>query len=57
MTQTGVKGMPVYESRPPAWLPKAHEFADLGEYDHLYHGIALNTLRRLCWIPSASASR
>ena len=57
MTQTGVKGMPVYESRPPAWLPKTHEFADLGEYDHLYHGVALNTLRRLCWIPSASASR
>lgn len=32
MAQTGVNGMPVYESHPPAWLPKAHESADLGAH-------------------------
>lgn len=29
--------LPVYESIPPAWLPKTHTSADLGEYSCFVH--------------------
>lgn len=28
------KGLPIYESQPPKWLPKSHATADLGVAFH-----------------------
>lgn len=39
--------MPVYESHPPAWLPKTHASADLGMYTYTIHYEKLIFLRRI----------
>lgn len=35
MRKEDTQGLPIYESHPPEWLPKAHGSADLGMNEQL----------------------